>query len=174
MTTQVYDLPNVDHFKLAVLTESAQDLAPLMRSIGNAKARLTPMYADADLTAGLLEHDTVDTDNTWPAKPTAGVAFGTLTAVIAAIADTELKAQLQQTYSDGTTKVYDQSREIVMGNISGILFYFDNLTAPKLTDPIEADDDTLSATTMLFDGYQLLLNAYVTLFTQRGFVDPTL
>lgn len=175
MATQVYDLPNRDLMKLCLIQESAEDLAPVLRAVKAAKTRLDAQYAAGAFVAGLAEHTSVGAALTpavtWPAAPTTGTAFGNYATIVAAIADPVLKANLQKVNGDGYAE-YDQTHEFPMNAIGSVVDWLNSLNAPKLTDPIAVDDNGYADTVMLFSGYQFVLNAYATLFTQRGLSVP--
>lgn len=164
MTTRPQDVPNMQRLTLAVATESAEDLAPVISAVAQAKAVWDVELASGGSLdpTGALSIALVAAGATVPT--TTGTALYTDFATLVA----SLPEPLNTTNGEGDPNV-TQSTEFQLGNVRGYTDYLLNLRAPVFNDPAQPGDDELREAQMLLDGIQLVYNLYETLTANRGF-----
>lgn len=158
------DIPNMQRLTLAVATESAQDLAPLISAVSQAKA-----VWDVELAAG----GSLDTAGpTSAALTAAGLTLATTTGTALytdmATLIAGLPAPLNAANGEGDPNV-DQTTQFQIGNMRGYTEFLTGLRAPVYSNPSQPGDDDDNEAQLLLDGIQLVYDLYETLTTNRGF-----
>ena len=162
------DLPNVKRLTLAVATESAEDLSPIISAVAKAKAKWDiELGPGGALASGGALATVLDA---------AGytVPDGTGTALYTDIATlrSELPAPLNTTNAEGNQNI-NQATEVQLGNIRGYYDYFNCLRLPVSNDPALPGDDDSVAINLLLTGIQLVYDMHETLTSRRGFSVPS-